>query len=85
MRPEVQIRKRFDLQLAAVRVEGAGRVTKVWILIGLFVEQNPDLHWVMQTNHSALFVTMGGAMGGAKAVCCGFLRCWAVPSAKDLK
>ena len=36
----------------------------------------------MQTNHSALFVAMGGAMGGAKAVYCGFLECWAVPIRK---
>ena len=56
------------MQLAAVLVEGVGRVPETWILIGLFVEQDPDSHWVMQTDHSALSVATGGAMSGAEVV-----------------
>ena len=74
---------RLNIPLAEERVEGAGWVAKAWILIGLFVDQNPNCHWVMQTEHSAWFATMGGAMGRAEVVCCGFLGCCAVPSAKD--
>ena len=56
-------------------------VSAKWILIGLFLS-NSNFHWVMQTNRSAWSVTMGGAMGGTEADCCGFLGCCAVPSAK---
>ena len=40
-------------------------------------------HWVMHSNHSAWFVIIGGAMGGAKAICCGLWGCCVVPSAMD--
>ena len=47
------------LQLAVERAEGAGRVAKTWILIGLFVGENPNFHSVIQTNHSGIGEEMG--------------------------
>ena len=57
---------RLLLQLAAERVEGAGRVFEAWLLIGLFGGQKPNFCWVVQTNHSAFFLGMGGVMGETK-------------------
>ena len=45
----LQTIKKLRAQLAAERVQGAGRVAKAWFLIGWLLGQKLNYHWVIQT------------------------------------